>query len=95
MATVLLLALALAAAQPVDYEREGGTGTLTITPAAKGVKKFGLSTFGANAHTCELGGNIKGKQGTLYDSEPGQLECRITFSRIDLCDGPIRDFAVP
>jgi len=81
MATVLLLALALAAAQPVEYEREGGTGTLTITPASKGMKKFGLSTFGANAHTCELGGNIKGTQGTLYDSEPGQPECRITFAQ--------------
>lgn len=81
MATVLLFALALAAAQPVDYEREGGTGTLTITPVAKGVKKFGLSTFGANAHTCELGGNIKGTQGTLYDNEPGEPECRITFAQ--------------
>ncbi len=81
MATALLLALALASAQPVEYEREGGTGTLTITPAGKGMKKFGLSTFGANAHTCELGGNIKGMQGTLYDSEPGQPECRITFAQ--------------
>ena len=81
MATVLLFALALAGAQPVEYEREGGTGTLTITPAAKGMKKFGLSTFGANAHTCELGGNIKGTQGTLYDDEPGQQDCHITFTQ--------------
>ena len=81
MATALLLSLALATAQPVEYEREGGTGTLTITPAGKGMKKFGLSTFGANAHTCELGGHIKGTQGTLYDKEPGQPECRITFAQ--------------
>lgn len=81
MATVLLLALALAAAQPVEYEREGGTGTLTITATAKGMKTFGLSTFGANAHTCELGGHIKGTQGTVYDNEPGQPECRITFAQ--------------
>lgn len=81
MAAALLLALALATAQPVDYEREGGTGTLTIMPSAKGTKKFGLSTFGANAHTCELGGTIKGNQGTLYDHEPGEPECRITFTQ--------------
>jgi hypothetical protein len=77
MASFLLLALALA--QPVDYEREGGTGILTITPGSNGLRKFGLSTFGANAHSCELGGTIKGSQGTLYDNEPGQPECRITF----------------
>lgn len=81
MAATVLLLLALAAAQPVEYEREGGSGTLTITPAANGVKKFGISTFGANAHTCELGGTIKGNTGRLYEQEPGQPECRITFSQ--------------
>jgi hypothetical protein len=45
MASFLLLALAHA--QPVDYERGGGTGILTITPGSNGLRKFGLPTFGA------------------------------------------------
>lgn len=81
MATAALLLLALAAPQSVEYEREGGTGTLTITTAANGVKKFGISTFGANAHTCELSGNIQGTIGRLDDQEPGQPECRIVFTQ--------------
>ncbi|XLZ72960.1 hypothetical protein ABT364_13585 [Massilia sp. SR12] len=81
MGSAVLLMLALAAAQPVEYEREGGTGTLTITTDAKGVKKFTISTFGANAHTCELGGTIQGTVGRLDEREPGQPECRILFAR--------------
>lgn len=81
MATAALLLLALAAPQSVEYEREGGTGTLTITSAANGVKKFAISTFGANAHTCELSGTIQGSVGRLDDQEPGQPECRIVFAQ--------------
>jgi hypothetical protein len=66
---------------PVEYEREGGTGTLTLTPGANGVRKFGISTFGANAHTCELGGTIRGGVGKLYEQEAGQPPCHISFAQ--------------
>ena len=79
MASAVLFALVLAAVQPVEYEREGGTGTLTITSTAKGAKKFAISTFGANAHTCELSGTIQGTVGRLDDLEPGQPECRVNL----------------
>lgn len=76
-----------AVAVPVEYERAGGSGTLTITPGPNGLRRFGLSTFGANAHTCELGGTIKDNIGTLYDNEPGQPQCRISFrQRGDVID---------
>lgn len=81
MAAAALLLLALAAAQPVEYEREGGTGTLKLSKSANGVTKFAISTFGANAHTCELGGTIQGTVGRLDDPEPGQPECRIAFAQ--------------
>ncbi|WP_342114327.1 hypothetical protein [Pseudoduganella sp. OTU4001] len=81
MAPAILLLLALSAAQPVEYEREGGSGTLTISPGANGVKKFGISAFGANAHSCELGGTIKGNVGRVYENEPGQPECLINFAQ--------------
>ncbi|WP_028100807.1 hypothetical protein [Pseudoduganella violaceinigra] len=83
MSTALLLALALdlTAAPPVEYDREGGTGTLTITQGSNGEKKFTLSTFGPNAHDCELSGSIKGTIGTLDDQGPGEPECRIAFAQ--------------
>lgn len=81
MGSAVLLLVLLAAAPPVEYEREGGSGTLTLSTNAKGVKKFAISTFGANAHTCELGGTIHGTFGRLDDQEPGQPECRIAFAQ--------------
>jgi hypothetical protein len=81
MAAALLLALALDAGQPVEYVREGGFGTLTMTPAGNGAKAFELSTFGANAHDCSLSGTIKGDIGKTNDTEPGQPECRIAFAQ--------------
>jgi len=46
MSSVLLLSLALAVAQPVEYKRERGTGTMTISTASNGVKEFRISTIG-------------------------------------------------
>lgn len=81
MAAVLLLALALGAAQPVEYIRERGSGTLTITPAVDGTKEFRISTIGAAGHMCELDGTLTGNIGKQKQYDPSDPECRITVTQ--------------
>jgi len=81
MSSVLLLSLALAVAQPVEYKRERGTGTMTISTAGNGVKEFRISTIGAAGHSCDLEGTIKGNVGRQRGSAQDTAECLITFKQ--------------
>lgn len=74
---------------PGSYVYEGGNGTLMI----KSDQTFSISTFGGNAHMCELEGTIRGNRGAVADSK-----CGVTLKpaganwQLDTTDDSCRDF---
>lgn len=86
LAAGALAATLQAGAAPADYGTERGWGSLTLDRAAR---TFAISAVGANAHTCELQGQLGGaklNEGTA-DS------CRITLT--EGRDGRITVAAAP
>lgn len=63
---------------PGKYVTEGGWGNLSIVKSNKGKLTFDITTVGANAHMCELGGIIKDAQATL-DGMEDNAPCIISF----------------
>lgn len=63
---------------PGEYIAEGGWGTLQLTQPNVGVMKFSISTLSANAHICELAGEIHNGNATLEGVGPDQ-PCSINF----------------
>lgn len=64
--------------KPGTYVTEGGWGSMTIKQeVGEPALKFSISTVGANAHTCEVEGEIQGNQSI---SEPvPERKCLIRF----------------
>lgn len=63
---------------PGEYIGEGGSGNLVVSPAAGGAQKFTLQSYGANGHSCDVDGAIRGRQAKV-DTEPGSKACVIDF----------------
>ncbi|RQP24559.1 hypothetical protein [Piscinibacter terrae] len=85
LAIVLLASLAMVGRaddtlQPGDYVLGRDVGTLTVQPAFRGTQVFSISVVGANAHTCELGGKIKGGRSTPDDQDQKPL-CEVRFEK--------------
>lgn len=66
---------------PGEYITERGWGTLDVTSPAGKEPSFFITAIGANAHTCELGGDIRNGEASL---EAGENErCIVTFVTSD------------
>src|SRR4051812_425772 len=52
-----------------EYITEGGWGVLTISHSGQ-TPRFSLQAMGANAHVCNLAGDIQGNQATLATQDP-------------------------
>lgn len=63
---------------PGEYLGEHGGGVLMVSPAAGGAQKFTLQAFGANGHSCDLDGEIRGRQARV-PTEDGQPACVVDF----------------
>ncbi len=65
---------------PGEYEALHELGTLSIRSEESGATSFRIFTVGANAHMCELSGQVKGDKG-YTDVEEGSQEpqCVISF----------------
>jgi hypothetical protein len=75
----LLLGAAHAQIAPGEYLGENGTGRLVIQAASGGVQKFQLNSYGANGHSCEVEGSIRGNVARV-PTEDKQPPCVIKFS---------------
>jgi hypothetical protein len=80
---LLALCCSLAAAQgaglaPGEYIGESGSGNLMINQPAGGGQKFTLQAYGANGHSCDVDGVIRGRQAKV-ETEPGSKACVIDF----------------
>lgn len=65
------------AIEPGTYIGEGGSGTLSIKRKERALL-FELNAVGANAHTCNLEGEIKGTRAVLEGDEKGK-PCIVNF----------------
>lgn len=80
MGCVLTAGIAHAASpSPGYYLAEGGWGHLEIKPSSGKSLPFKLFALGANAHTCNLEGVIKGDRAVLDGLEDGKA-CTVVFS---------------
>ncbi|GLR14671.1 hypothetical protein GCM10007907_34610 [Chitinimonas prasina] len=78
---LLLVALPTVASptiQPGEYLTEGGWGTLKIKPGKNKQLTFVLDAIGANAHSCNLEGEIINGRATLEAEEEGKA-CVVGF----------------
>ncbi len=68
--------------RPGDYITDDGWGHLSIKRNQKGALIFSIQTVGANAHSCNLAGTIRGGTATLrgLDKKPS---CIVTFTPND------------
>ncbi|TXI50650.1 MAG: hypothetical protein E6Q50_04985 [Lysobacter sp.] len=79
----LLASVSARAAEPTfapgDYIAEGGWGRLTVAAPKDGQRAFSLFALGANAHMCEVEGQIANGRATLatYADEP---DCVVDFA---------------
>jgi len=64
--------------QPGEYIAEGGWGNLTVTQDTQGNVSFEISSIGANAHMCNLSGDIRDGQALLEEDEENKV-CTVTF----------------
>jgi hypothetical protein len=80
--TCLLVVGAHAQTIPPGAYQMGGYGWLNISPVdEQGYQKFDISTFGANAHICDLDGRIrKGLAQLDYNSKHPEDRCDIRFT---------------
>ena len=78
LSAVSFIAVAADTIRPGDYSQEGGWGTLTVSPPSKDGQPFSLSSFGPNAHTCEMDGIIKNRKAVL-DVGEAEKKCVIHF----------------
>lgn len=75
----LLLGTAHAQLAPGEYLGESGTGRLVIQAASGGAQKFQLNSYGANGHSCEVEGSIRGTVARV-PTEDKQPPCVIKFN---------------
>ncbi len=67
------------ALRPGEYVTEGGWGIMTISVSKDRKTHFSLDAVGANAHICNLEGEVRDLQSRIDVDEPGKL-CVVTFS---------------
>lgn len=84
LASALLL-MAFSAAQAAEpaagrYITERGWGRLAITKTPAGKLGFRIGAIGANAHSCEVEGEIRGGKAVLAAEEKGARPCTIRFT---------------
>lgn len=65
--------------QPGSYVAEGGWGDLTIKRGKDGNTVFKIFAMGGNAHTCDLGGEIKNGRAVLTEAAEDGKPCIIRF----------------
>jgi hypothetical protein len=65
--------------RPGSYIGEGGWGSLTLKQGQQGSLSFQLETTGANGHTCELAGEVRGGLSKIRVEEV-QDECVVEFT---------------
>lgn len=70
------------AAEPAAgrYITEQGWGRLTVMKTPAGKLGFQIGVVGANAHTCDVEGEIRGGKAVLAAEEKGAKPCVITFT---------------
>lgn len=64
-----------------DYITEGGWGRLTVSAQKNDRNGFSLFALGANAHMCDLEGEIVGGRATIETNE-GEPDCVVDFKSV-------------
>ena len=65
---------------PGEYLGEGGTGRLRIEAQAGGAQKFNLESYGANGHSCQVDGSLRGRTARV-PTEEKEPPCVINFTQ--------------
>jgi hypothetical protein len=85
MALLLVIAIPAAvfsqqaAPPPGEYITENGWGNLIIKSGRAGTSGFAIMSIGANAHTCDLEGEIRNGRAVLEADQKNVKPCIVTF----------------